>query len=131
MSVSTIPTQGQGFRPFLERHLRTIVGEGTLPQTKIEHVGFLNLLQSQQKPKVLRLNTGGGHRESVQIKYLQRYTEEFTGTSEGSVCNNVLFDPYHETSVALTSFRFIPLHLDDEVIAAYEDEASDPSNIGN
>ncbi len=123
MSVPNYPL-GQGLRPYVLPHLRYIVGEGALPQTKIEHVGFLNLLQTQNKPKFLRLNNAAGHRESVQIKYLQRYTEDYAGTDESAVCNNTLFDPYKEATADVDSFAFIPLHIDDETIARYEDEAS-------
>ena len=115
---------GQGLRPYLLRHLRDIIGEGNLPQTKIEHVGLLNMLQVQNKPQVLRLNNAAGHRESVQVKYLQRYTEDFTFTNEGDVCNNSLFDPYKEATATLTSFRAISMHLEDEIVARYEDDAS-------
>lgn len=123
MSIPNYPL-GQGLRPYLLRHLRDIIGEGNLPQTKIEHVGILNMLQTQNKPQVLRLNNAAGHKESVQVKYLQRYTEDYAGTNEADVCNNTLFDPYKEATATLTSFRFIPLHLDDEVVAQYEDDAS-------
>lgn len=123
MSIPNYPL-GQGLRPYLLRHLRDIIGEGNLPQTKIEHVGLLNMLQTQNKPQVLRLNNAAGHRESVQVKYLQRYTEEFTSTNEADVCNVTNFDPYKETTADLTSFRAINLFLEDEVVARYEDEAS-------
>jgi hypothetical protein len=129
MSIPTMAL-GQGLRPFLLRHMRDIVGQGALPQTKIERLGFLNFLQSQQKPQVLRLNKSNGHRESVQVKYLQRYTEEFASKTEANVCNNTLFDPYHETSATLSSFNFIPMHLEDELIAQYEDDASAYVNAG-
>lgn len=121
---------GQGLRPYLLRHLKTIIGEGALPQTKIEHVGFLNLLQRQNKPEILRLNNAAGHRESVQVKHLQRYTDAFTGTVEGDVCSTTLFEPYKEATATLSSFRYIALHLEDELVAQYEDDASKMVSVG-
>lgn len=121
---------GQGLRPYILPHLRNIIGEGALPQTKIEHVGFINFLQSQNKPKVLRLNNPAGHKESVQIKYLQRLTKAYTGTNEADVCNTAIVEPYKETTATLNSFRYIALHLDDELVAKYENEASNMITVG-
>lgn len=129
MSIPNYPL-GQGLRPYILPHLRYIIGEKALPQTKIEHVGFLNFLQSQDKPQFLRLNNAAGHKESVQVKYLQRYTEEYTTTDEGAVCNNTNFDPYKEGTANLTSFRAIAIHLENELIAQYENEASAMASAG-
>lgn len=129
MSVPNYPL-GQGFRPYLLRQLANIVGEGNLPQHKIEHVGFMNFLQSQNKPEILRLNNTAGHLQAVQVKYLQRLTEEFTGTNEGDVCSHAYFEPYHEATANLTSFRFVPLYLGDEIVAQYEDDASRTLSVG-
>lgn len=129
MSIPNYPL-GQGFRPYLLRQLANIVGEGNLPQNKIEHVGFMNFLQSQNKPEILRLNNTAGHLQAVQVKYLQRLTEEFTGTNEGNVCSHTYFENYKETTANLTSFRFIPLYLGDEIVAQYEDDASRTLSVG-
>ncbi len=129
MSVPNYPL-GQGLRPYILPHLRDIVGGGALPQTKIEHVGFLNFLQSQNKPQVLRLDTAGGHQKAVQVKYLQRYTEDYAGTDEGAVCNNTNFDAYKEATANLTSFRFMAIHLEDELLAQYEEEATAAISAG-
>lgn len=129
MSTPNYPL-GQGLRPYILPHLRDIVGGGALPQTKIEHVGFLNFLQSQNKPEFLRLDTSGGHLKAVQIKYLQRYTEDYAGTDETAVCNNTNFDSYKEASANLSSFRFIAIHLEDELLASYEEEATAAISAG-
>ncbi len=110
--------------PYLLNHIKTIVGMAATPQYKLELTGFMNLLMNQDRPEVLTLNNSAGHRESVQIRYKQRYTKDFTGTDEGEVCNNVLIEPRRETSVDLSSFRFIPLYLEDETVARYENDAS-------
>lgn len=117
-------TLGQGLRPYILPHLKNVIGSGALPQTKIENIGTLNMLQSMKKPQVLRINNAVGHKEAVQIKYLQHYTKAYASTDESAQCNNTLFDPYKEATANLQAFRFIPLHLDDEVVAQYENDAS-------
>lgn len=116
---------GQGLRPYILPHLRYIVGEKALPQTKLEKVGFLNLLQSQDKPELLRLNVNdSGHFNSVQIKYKQRFTEDFALKNEGAVCNSVNNSVYLETVANLTSFNSFAVHIDDELLAAYEEDST-------
>lgn len=116
---------GQGLRPYILPHLRYIIGEKALPQTKIEKVGFLNLLQSQDKPELLRLNVnGGGHLNSVQIKYKQRFTEDYALKNEGAVCNSVNNSVYLETQANLTSFNSFAVHIDNELLAAYEEDST-------
>lgn len=123
-------TLGQGFMPYLLNHIKMIVGLPATPQYKLELTGFMNLLMSQDRPKILQLNNSAGHRETVQIRYRQRLTKGFTGTDEGAVCNNVIIEPRRETSVDLSSFRFIPLYLEDETVARYENEASTTVALG-
>lgn len=119
---------GIGLRPYVLPHLRQMVGEGTLPQTKIENVGFWNYLNTQKKAspgkEFITLNTANGHRQAVQVKYLQRVTKDFTGTNEADVCNVTNENPYNETTVTLDAFRFYSYHIDDELIAQYEQDAS-------
>src|SRR5438105_1879790 len=106
-------TLGQGFRPYLLSHIANICREAT-PQYKIEPIGFLNMLQLQDKPKFLRLNTEGGHKLQAQVKYKQRWTKEFVGTTiDCGVTNKPV---YRETSVDLTSTRCIVLNFEDERI---------------
>lgn len=123
-------TLGQGFMPYLLTQLKQIVGMGATPQYKLELTGFLNLLMNQDRPKVLTLNNAAGHRETVQIRYKQRYTKAYTGTNEADVCDNALIEPRKEISVELSSFRFIPLYLEDETVARYENEASATVALG-
>jgi hypothetical protein len=120
-------TLGVGFRPYLLPHIRTILGDAT-PQYKIEPVGFVNLLSSQSRPKVLRLNNAAGHRETVQIKYKQRYTVDFTDTVAS--CDNTNVQAYREMEVNLDSFRQIAIHIEDETIANYTDDASKMVKLG-
>jgi hypothetical protein len=119
---------GQGFRPYLLSHIANICKDAT-PQYKIEPDGFLNFLQMQDKPKFLRLNTEGGHKLQAQVKYKQRWTKEFVGTSIDCGVTNV--PSYRETSVDLTSTRAIVLNFEDERIAQYEEDASTMRSAGS
>lgn len=120
-------TLGVGYRPYFLAHIRSILAENT-PQHKIEPVGFLNLLSSQSKPKVLRLNNAAGHQNTVQIKYKQRYTVDFTDTVKS--CDQTNVQAYREMEVNLDSTRQISIHVADETIANYEDDASKTLNLG-
>jgi hypothetical protein len=116
-----------GFRPYLLKHLMEVAQNAT-PQFKMDPHGFLNFLQSQKKPSILRLNNAEGHKESVQIKYRQRYTKDFVKSTID--CNSANVPSYQETSVGLTSTSSFSIYIPDETIAQYEDEASKTVGIG-
>lgn len=122
---------GQGLRPYILPHLKYIIGEKALPQTKLERMGFINFLQSQDKPELLRLNVnGGGHMSSVQIKYKQRFTEDYALKNEGAVCNSVNNSVYLETQANLTSFNSFAVHIDNELLAQYEVDSTAMMSAG-
>ena len=121
-------TLGVGFRPYLLAGLKSILGMDGVPQYKIEPVGFLNLLSAQSKPTVLRLNNAAGHQNTVQIKYKQRYTIDFTDTTPS--CDNTNVSAYREMEVNLDSYRQIAIHVEDETIANYMDDASNYISVG-
>lgn len=129
MSTPNYPL-GLGLRPYLLPHLRDIIGSGNLPQTKIEHVGFLNFLQAQDRPEILRLDNAAGHRNSVQVKYLQRLTEDYAQTDESQMCNVTTTLPYREATVNTPSFAFVAIHIDNDLLAKYEDDATSTKNLG-
>ena len=118
---------GLGFRPYLLAHLKSILAEET-PQYKIEPVGFLNLLSNQSRPTILRLDTSKGHFQTAQIKYKQRYTKDFV--SKVASCDETNTQAYREASVDLISFNQIAIHIEDETIAKYTDDASEVLTAG-
>lgn len=99
-----------------------MIAQENTPQYKIEPVGFINMLQSQNKPAVLRLNNEAGHKNSVQVKYKQRWTKDFT--SDTIDCNVTNVPAYKEAAVDLSSTRALNLNFEDERIMMYEDDAS-------
>ena len=79
-------TLGSGFAPYILAHIKQIAGMST-PQMKMEVPGYLNMLLSQSKPEVLKLNNNNGHKRSVSVKAKQRATKGMTDTSKS--CDNV------------------------------------------
>ncbi len=120
-------TLGSGFAPYFLNHIKTITGDST-PQYKLDPQGFINLLQSQTKPEILRLDSPGGHKKTVQIRYAQRWTKDFTDTTKS--CDQINIPVRAETSVELSSTRQIAFHIPDETIAKYEEDASKVMNLG-
>lgn len=132
MSITNLPL-GQGFAPYMLSQMNQIVGDATTPQYKLDYHGFLELLSDQRSPGdpfALKLNNQAGHRKSVQVSFRQRFTEDFTGTNEGDVCDVTNILPRREATVELSSFRFIAMSLEDETIARYEDDASKTVALG-
>lgn len=121
-------TLGQGFRPYLLSALKDITGNPAYPGYKLDPHGFLNLLQSQNKPQVLQLNTAGGHKNTVQVKYKQRLTKDFTDTTKS--CDNTVVIPTAEVPVDLSVTRQVAIYVEDETIAKFMDEASRSVAIG-
>jgi hypothetical protein len=118
---------GQGFAPYLLTGLSAIKPDGT-PEFQLEPVGFLTMLSSQSKPSILRLDTSKGHMLSAQIKYKKRYTVAHTSGVPSCDVTNV--QGFTEASVDLTSFKQIAIHIADEDIAKYQQDASDVSTLG-
>ena len=120
-------TLGQGFRSYILTHLREIAQLAT-PQYKMDPLGFVNLLQTQSKPKVLQLSNEAGHKNSVQVKYKQRWTKDFVQT--GINCDIASQSGYKETAVALSSTVAFNIYIPDSLIENYEDDASKTVMIG-
>lgn len=118
---------GKGFAPFLLQNIANI-SQGATPMFKLDPMGGLNLLLSQNRPDVLRLNTQDGHRKSVKVRYKQRWTKAFTDTSKS--CDNTNVGVRKEVDVELSSVRQFAIHIEDETIAKYEADASRIINTG-
>jgi hypothetical protein len=117
----------KGFAPYLLKHIATIAGFNT-PQMKMEVPGFLNLLMSQSNVKALELGTAAGHKKTMRVKAKQRATKGMTDTSKS--CDNVLVPAWQESTVELSVTRQIAIHIEDETIAQYEEDASRTVSLG-
>lgn len=114
-------TLTSGFRDSVLYHLRDIAKENT-PQLKLDPHGYLAMLYKFRKPEILGLNNSAGHKKTVRVKYLQRFTKDFTDTSKS--CDQTNVQPYLENNVELSSTRQLAIHINDETIAKYNDDAS-------
>lgn len=119
----------QGFAPYLLKSAKEAYASSN-PQDKIEEVGFLSLLKSQNpRMEVLKLNTEAGHKKSVQVKAKRRFNVAHTDTSKS--CDVTLQNPYYEKSVDLSSTRQIAVYLQDETLAKYMEDASKGVPVGD
>ena len=125
--VSPAITLGQGFRPYVLETLKSIT-EGSTPQFKLDEFGFLNMLMRQRKPNILRLNNSRGHRKSVSVEAKQRFTVDFTDTAKS--CDQTNQITKYEVDVDLSATRQIAIHVEDETIAQYMDDASRTVAVG-
>lgn len=117
-----------GFAPFLLRHIRSITQEST-PQDKLEPIGYLNMLQSQRGIANVKLNDGNtGHRREVRFTYKQRLTSVHVDDAKSCTDTNVI--PRLEATLPLDIVKQIAVHIEDEVVAQYEAQASQTVMVG-
>lgn len=118
----------KGFAPYLLKLSKEAYLSAS-PQDKVEEVGFAAMLKSQSpRMEVLRLNTEGGHKKSVQVKAKKRFNVAHTDTSKS--CDTTLTQTYYEKSVELSSTRQIALYMEDERLAKFLEDASSGVSIG-
>ncbi len=122
-----------GFMPYLLAQSRDVFANAT-PSKKITPPGFLKMLLSNDKPKIITdvnnlIDDGSGHVRDVQIKYRTRVPAGKTRTADD--CSIDSMPAYKEQTVNLTKFRAYDIHFDDATIAKYEKEASANSGQGN
>lgn len=118
-----------GFAPYLLKSAKEAYLSAS-PQDKVEEVGFLSLLKSQNpRIEVLKLNTDAGHLKSVQVKAKRRLNVAHTDTSKS--CDVTTTLPYYEKSVDLSSTRQVAVYLEDETLAKYVEDASKGIPVGD
>lgn len=119
-----------GFAPYILRDISQIAKSAT-PQNKIEMPGFLQSLLTAHSynQNNIKYDLMNGHFNAVQVKKKKRYTAAETETTPSCDVTNV--NAYTEDSVSVANYRQIAVHIEDEVIAAYEKAASNPAQIGN
>lgn len=119
----------QGFRPYLLKSAQEAFLSAN-PQYKIEEVGFVSLLKSQNpRVEVLRINEGNGHKKFVQVKAKKRFNVAHTETSKS--CDVAVQQSYYEKSVELSSTRQIAIYIEDEKMAKYTDDATNKVAFGD
>lgn len=118
-----------GFAPYLLEDIAKIAKSAT-PQNKIEMPGFLQSLLTAHSygNSNIKYDLMNGHFNAVQVKKKKRYTAAQTETTPSCEITNV--NGYTEDSVSVANYRQIAIHIEDEVIAAYQKAASNPTMIG-
>lgn len=119
---------GIGLNPYLLKGIESVFGEENAPALKIDNLGFLNLLQSQNKTLNVNRPSAPGAVEFVQVKYLQRFVSGMTTTSD--TCANGFVNPYLEATVPLNVFRQIAIYIEDALIQEYTDDANRTGSLG-
>lgn len=110
----------QGFRKNLLKSQESLFRNPSLvPDFQLEHLGNLTMLKNQ---KGIRLDSSAGHKNVVDIAYYKRFTVDFTDTAKS--CDQVNQTGKEEVQVDVSNIRQIAIHLPDETLARYEDEAS-------
>ncbi len=116
-----------GFCPYLLTHINE-VAKSANPMYKIRPTGYFGMLKSEMTPGSLKVDSGNGHKKTVQVKYKKRWRIADTDTSAS--CDNVLVPAWVETTVPLTKYRQLAIHIEDSVIAQYCDDASKTVAVG-
>lgn len=110
-----------GFCPYLLQHLAQIAGQAT-PQYKVDAHGFLGMLVTSGNPDAIKVGNYDGHKKTVSVSYRKRFTKAQTDTSID--CQVMLTPSKVEGSVSVANTRVIAVHIEDELIAQYCNDAS-------
>lgn len=110
-----------GFCPYLLQHIASIAGTAT-PQYKIETHGFLEMLVKAGSPDAIKVGNYDGHKKTVQVSYRQRFTKAQTNTTID--CNVMLTPAKKEGTVTVGNTRVLAIHIEDQLIAQYCNDAS-------
>lgn len=121
---------GIGLNPYLLKNIADVFGKENAPQYKVDNIGFLNLLKSQN-PNSLKLNRPTGDPGQIQflnVKYRQRAVVGQTQTSDTCATGNT--SPYMEVAVPLNIYRQFALYLEDGLVQEYTDDAARTQSLG-
>lgn len=111
-----------GFCPYLLQHIASIAGSAT-PQYKVNAHGFLDMLHTAGNPDAIKVSNYDGHKKTVNVAYRKRFTKAQTTTSFTS-CDSVLEPSKTEAVVSVANVRALAIHIEDELIAQYCNDAS-------
>lgn len=111
-------TQGSGIEPYLLRTMDSVFGEGNNPAVKVDNLGFLNLLMSQNRTLEINKPASQGQIQYVSVKYKQRLVVGQTTTTD--TCNSgVIINPYLEAQVNVNNYRQATMMLPDTLVEQY------------
>lgn len=110
-----------GFCPYVLNDLQAIAGIAN-PAYKINMHGFIEMLHTAGNPDAITITEPMGHKKEVHIKFRQRYTKAQTDTA--LACDQVLTPSRLEDTVSVNNVRQMAIHIPDELIAVYCQDAS-------
>lgn len=118
-----------GFVPYLLKQSKQVFMDAN-PSSKVTPPGFLNFLLRNSKPSILSegLNDGSGHQRGIQVKYRTRGIEQWVSSYDN--CAIDVAPSYRETSVSTTYFSKLTIHISDQDISKYENDASKTVAVG-
>lgn len=120
---------GIGLQPYLLKNIADVFGRENAPQYKVDNIGFLNLLKSQN-PNAISMNrpSNPAQIQFLQVKYRQRAVRGQTSTSD--TCASANTSPYFEATVPLDVYRQYALYIEDALIQEYVDDAARTQALG-
>lgn len=92
------------------------------PAYKVEPYGVLASLLTAHSPGVIKNDSYDGHYKTVKVKKKRRFTSAHVDPSPS--CDHLVQQTYSEDTVSVGNFRQLAFHIEDEVIAAFDDYAS-------
>lgn len=115
-----------GFCPALLMHMKYVTGRNT-PETKITPAGFTKMLlqdgvQTTPMGDPYTLNNSLGHTKDLRLKYYKRSTTAIVSDEDN--CDIDVVPVYSEMTIDSVDTAKIGIHIDNETIAKYCDEAS-------
>lgn len=111
-----------GYEQALLLHSKAVF-MGTAPSTKITPPGYLTKVAKTKANIVSKgIDNGSGHIKDVKIKYRTRGVAGQSSDSDN--CDIDVRPVYSEATVDQTLFRKIGIHIDDDTIRRYSEEAS-------
>lgn len=121
-----------GFCPAFLMHMKYVAGENA-PETKVTPSGFLAALleegvQAQPMGDPFTLSNAAGHIKDLRLKYYTRTVPAQMQTTDS--CDIDQIPAYDEVTIDSTDVVKFAIHLNDETIARYCDEASRTVAVG-
>ena len=105
------------------------VSKDATPQYKVEPYGFLGSLYVSHSRGAIKNDSYDGHFKTVKIKSKKRFTTD--DVSPEASCDTVLQQTYAEETVDVSNFCQLAIHVEDEVIAAFDSYASSKTSTGS
>jgi hypothetical protein len=119
---------GIGFEPYLLKTIENVCGSGNSGILKVDNLGFLNLLQSQNKTLNILRSGGNGSIQYATVKFMQRFVENMVGTED--TCEPAYNNPWLEANVPLDIFTSLSVYIEDALMQEYTTDMNQVQSIG-